>query len=83
MEQHLKHQIKTLIDSAHRYWLLLEGTRQALEQQPGNAVLQMRASVLEKDIDHTLESIEELWRQLCEIQGNQNASRLPPKYRII
>ena len=59
MEQNIKRQIRILTEKACRYWLLLEGARQNLEQQPDSSLLQMRVMVLEKDIDHVLRDIEE------------------------
>ena len=66
MEQNLERRIKTLTDNAHRYWILLERTRQDLECQPDNLFLQMRLSVLEEDLDFVLNDIESLWRQLSQ-----------------
>jgi hypothetical protein len=62
MEQNIQHQIKILTESARRYWLLLEGTRQDLERQPNNSVLQMRIIVLEQNIDNVLHNIEGMLR---------------------
>ena len=61
-QQNVKHQINLLTQSARRYWLLLEGTRQDLERQPDNSILQMRVMVLEQNIDTMLRNIEGMLR---------------------
>jgi hypothetical protein len=68
MEQHIKRQINMLTEKAHRYWLLLERTRQDLEQQPDSSLLQMRVQVLEEDIDAVLLDIERMLRKLLSIE---------------
>jgi hypothetical protein len=64
MEQYLQQRLEILTIAARRYYWLLDGAQQDLENYPNNSRFQTRKVVLENELDVTLNRIEALLYQL-------------------